>query len=103
MIVTTGNDVPGQNFRIIGVVRGNTVQMKDIIKDIGAGIRNIVGGESKSYSNLTSESRDMAYARMIENAERMQADGIVAMRFDSGHIVEGAMELLAYGTAVKFV
>jgi uncharacterized protein YbjQ (UPF0145 family) len=45
----------------------------------------------------------MAYARMIENAERMQADGIIAMRFDSGHIVEGAMELLAYGTAVKFV
>ena len=104
IIVTTGNDVPGKKIKkVLGIVRGNTVRSRNIGRDIGAALKNIVGGEIKSYTELISQSRDEAYNRMVNNAIEMGADGILAMRFGTSSIMAASSEILAYGTAVKFV
>ena len=81
---------------------GNTVQSKNAFKDIGAGLRSIVGGEVGSYTKMLAEARDIAISRMIEQAQRLGADAIVNVRFSSASIMGGAAEILAWGTAVKF-
>lgn len=103
MIVTTGNEIQGKKFQEIGVVKGNVVQARHIGRDIMASFKNIAGGEIKSYSELTSTSRDKAYDRMIDEAKKQKADGIIAMRFSSSSLMDGTIEMLCYGTAVKFV
>jgi uncharacterized protein YbjQ (UPF0145 family) len=85
----------------LGVVKGNTIRAKHIGKDILAGLRTIVGGEIHEYSKMFSESREQATDRMIRKAQEMGADGIVCMRFTTSNVMQGAAELLAYGTAVK--
>ncbi len=102
MIVTTANDVPGRNYEVLGPVRGNIVRSKNIGRDIMASVKSVVGGEIKSYTMLTDEARQIAEDRMIEQAEEMGADAIIAMRFGTGSIQAGTVEMLAYGTAVKF-
>ena len=102
MILSTTNEVPGRDFEIIGLVNGNTVKSKNAFKDIGAGLKSIVGGELGSYMKMISEARETATQRMIQMAEEMGADAIVAVRYGSSSIMEGASELFAYGTAVKF-
>ncbi len=102
MILTTGNEVPGKDFEIIGLVNGNTVQSKNAIKDLGASLKSIVGGEVGSYMKMISEARETVTERMIQMAEGMNADAIIAIRYGSSSIMEGASELFAYGTAVKF-
>lgn len=102
MICTTGYEVPGRDFEIIGLVNGNTVQSKNAFKDIGAGLKSLVGGELGSYMKMISEARETVTQRMIEMAEGMQADAIIGIRYGSSSIMEGASELFAYGTAVKF-
>ena len=102
MILTTTNEVPGRDFEIIGLVNGNTVKSKNALKDIGAGLKSIVGGELGSYMKMISEARETATQRIIQMAEGMGADAIIAVRYGSSSIMEGASELFAYGTAVKF-
>ena len=102
MILSTTNEVPGRDFEIIGLVNGNTVKSKNALKDLGAGLKSIVGGELGSYMKMISEARETATQRMIQMAEEMGADAIVAVRYGSSSIMEGASELFAYGTAVKF-
>ena len=103
IIVTTGNDVPGKKIKkVLGIVRGNTVRARNIGRDIGAMLKNIVGGEIKTYTELTSQARDEAFNRMVNNAIDMGADGIIAMRFTTATVMQGAEEMLAFGTAVKF-
>ncbi len=103
MIVVNTPTIEGQKIKTLGMVTGNTVQSKNAFKDIGAGLRTIVGGEVGSYTKMLAESRDLALNRMIEQATNMGADAIVNVRFSSASIMSGAAEILAWGTAVKFV
>ena len=103
MIVTTADIVPGQNVQILGLVRGNIVTSKNIGRDMMAGMKGIVGGEIKSYTEMTNEARQVAEDRMVAEAQALGADAVVAMSFGSSSIVQGTTEMLAYGTAVKFV
>lgn len=102
MLLTTGNDIPGKDFEVMGLVNGNTVKSKNALKDFGAGLKSIVGGELGSYMKMISEARETATERMIQMATEMGADAIIAVRYGSSSIMEGASELFAYGTAVKF-
>ncbi len=102
MIVTTGNEVPGKKIvEVIGVVKGSTVRARNIGRDIGAGLKNIVGGEVKTYTEMTKNSREEAYNRMVNEALEMEADAIIGVRFTTSMVMAGASEMLAYGTAVK--
>ena len=102
MIVTSADVVPGQNVQVLGLVRGNIVTSRHIGRDMMASVKSVVGGEIKSYTEMTNEARQVAEDRMIEQAQRLGADAILAMRFDSGSIQPGTIEMIAYGTAVKF-
>lgn len=102
IIVTTGEEIPGAKIaKVLGVVRGNTVRARNLGRDIGAGLKNIVGGEIKTYSEMTAQSRDEAFNRMVNSAADMGADAIVGMRFSTSMVMAGASEMLAFGTAVK--
>jgi len=102
IIVTTGETVPGCKIvQILGVAKGNTVRARNIGRDIGAGFRNLVGGEVKTYTEMTSQSRDEAFNRMVNEAVSMGADAIIGMRFSTSMVMQGASEMLAFGTAVK--
>ena len=102
IIVTTGLEIPGKKVvKILGVARGNTVRARNIGRDIGAGFKNIVGGEIKTYTDMATQSRDEAYNRMVNAAIEMGADAIIGMRFMTSTIIKGASEMLAFGTAVK--
>ncbi|MDD4281506.1 MAG: YbjQ family protein [Candidatus Methanofastidiosa archaeon] len=102
MIITTANDVPGQTVtEVLGIVKGNTIRAKHIGKDIVAGLRNLVGGELKEYTEMITEAREEAMARMEREATAMGADAIVGVRITTSQVATGAAEILAYGTAVK--
>lgn len=102
MIVTTGEVIPGKQVKeIIGVVKGNTVRARNVGRDIGAGFKSIIGGEVKTYTDMTTSSREEAYNRMVNQAIDMGADAIIGMKFMTSMIMQGASEMLAYGTAVK--
>lgn len=103
MIVTTCDLIPGQQVQILGLVSGNVVQSKHIGRDLMAGFKNIAGGEIKSYTDMLQEGRQIAEQRMVAQAQSMGADAIICMRFASASVMEGALDMLAYGTAVKFV
>src|SRR3989338_6399693 len=103
IIVTTGNDIPGKTIKkVLGIVRGNTVRTRHIGVDVGAFLKNIIGGEIKNYTELTNQARYEAYNRMVNNAIEIGADAIIAMRFTTSTVMAGASEMLAFGTAVKF-
>jgi uncharacterized protein YbjQ (UPF0145 family) len=102
IIVTTGEEVPGKKVsQVLGVVRGSTVRARNIGRDIGAGFKNLVGGEIKTYTEMTSQSRDEAFNRMVNEAVKLKADAIIGMRFSTSMVMQGASEMLAFGTAVK--
>ena len=103
MIVTTCDVVPGQQVQVLGLVRGNVVTAKNIGRDLMAGLKNLAGGEIKSYTSMIADGRNIAEQRMIAEAQAMGADAIICMRFSGGSVMEGTVEMLAYGTAVKFV
>lgn len=103
MIITTTETINGKTLEHLGVVKGGTVQAKHVGKDLMAGFKNIVGGELKGYTEMLQESREIAQQRMISEAHVLGADAIVAMRFASAGIMDGAAEVIAYGTAVKFI
>ncbi len=102
IIITTGNEVPEKKIvKVLGVVKGNTVRARNIGRDIGAGFKNIVGGEIKTYTEMTTHSREEAFNRMVNQAIDMKADAIIGVRFMTSMVMAGASEMLAYGTAVK--
>ncbi len=102
MIVTTGDDIPRKKIvEVLGIVRGSTVRARNIGRDIGAGFKNLIGGEIKTYTEMTSQSRDEAFNRMVNEAIKLKADAIVGMKFGTSMVMQGASEMLAYGTAVK--
>lgn len=103
MIVVTTDEISGKTIKeTLGLAQGSIVMAKHIGSDFAAGLRNIVGGEVKGYTDMMEKSRREAFNRMIKNAEKMGADAIVGMRYSSSTIMGGASEMLAFGTAVKF-
>jgi len=103
MIISTTEKIPNKEIsEILGIARGSTVRAKNIGKDIFAGFKNIVGGEIEEYTKLQADSREQALMRMKNDAETMGANGIVNVRFSTSMVMQGAAEILAYGTAVKF-
>ena len=103
MIVTTTDEIPGKKYEILGIVQGNMIQTKNIGRDFTQGRKSLVGGELKSYVDMVNESRATATKRMIEQANAIGADAIVGMRYTSSTVAAGAAEVLAFGTAVKFI
>jgi len=103
IIVTTGEEVPGKKIvEVLGVVKGSTVRARNIGRDIGAGFKNLIGGEIKTYTDMIGQSREEAYNRMVNEAIEKGANAVINMRFMTSMIMQGASEMLAYGTAVKF-
>ena len=102
MLITTMNDIPGKEIEPLGVVNGSTVQTVNAFKDIGASFKTLVGGELKKYNEMMANARDIANNRMVEQAQALGADAIVAFRYSSSEIAQGAAEIMSYGTAVKF-
>ena len=101
MIIVTTENVPGKEvIELKGFVKGSTVWCKNIGRDIGAGLRSIVGGEMEGYNEMLIEARQIAIGRMVEEAEAMGANAIVGLRLMSSAVIAGAAEMVAYGTAV---
>lgn len=102
MMVATTDSLPGREVKeILGVVFGSCVQMKHVGKDLRAVGRNILGGESKAYTELMEESRRTAMQRMLDEANELGADAVIGMRYATAQTMAGAAELIAFGTAVK--
>ena len=102
MILCTSNEVTGKTItETLGLVRGNTIRARHLGRDISAFFKNIIGGEVHDYTKMMAEAREQALDRMVAEAETMGADAIVAIRFSTSFIMQGAAELLAFGTAVK--
>ena len=101
MILTTSPDICGKKVvRTFGLVRGNTIRARHVGRDITAGLRTLVGGEISEYTKLFAESREQAIDRMVEEAEGLGANAVVALRFSTSMVMSGAAELMCYGTAV---
>ncbi len=102
MLLTTQNNFADYDIiKTLGLVRGNTIRARHAGKDIMASLRTLVGGEITEYTKMLAEAREQAMDRMIANAKSLGADGIVGVRFTTSAVIQGAAELLAYGTAVK--
>ena len=102
MILTNIESVPGKKIiEHYGLVCGSTVRAKNAFKDLGAGFKNVFGGELKSYTALIEESRAQAIERMMQQAQQLGANAIVNVRFSTSTIAQGAAELYVYGTAIK--
>ena len=102
MIVVNTEYIAGKEIKeTLGLVKGSTVQSKNIGRDIAQGFKGIIGGELKSYTDMMNEARDIATGRMIEEAQQLGADAVINVRFASSSIMQGAAEVMAYGTAVK--
>ena len=103
MILVTTDYISGKELQTLTLVKGSTIQSKHLGKDIMQGFKTLVGGELKAYTEMMDEARALATKRMVEDAERLGADAIVNIRYASSAVMEGAAEVMAYGTAVKFV
>ncbi|THE63502.1 YbjQ family protein [Salinadaptatus halalkaliphilus] len=102
MYIANTETVPdGEIVEVLGIARGNTVEAKNVGKDITQGIRNVFGGELKGYSDLLTKARDEAITRMEADAEEMGADAVVNVRLETSQITDGGSEVMAYGTAVR--
>ena len=103
MIISTTDKIPNKDIiQILGIVRGNSVRARHIGRDIFAGLKNIVGGEIDEYTKLLDQSREQAMQRMISDAQQINADAILNVRFTTSMVMQATSEILAYGTAVKF-
>lgn len=101
MLVLTTNEIPGKQIILVkGLVQGGTVQSKHVGRGIGAGLKTLVGGEIRGYSDMMEEARNIALERMIGEANNLGANAIVGMRYQTSTIMGGASEVIAYGTAV---
>ena len=101
ILVVTSPEIPGKKIvRTLGLVSGNTIRARHVGKDIMAGLRNLVGGEVTEYAKLMAESREQALDRMLAEAEKLGANGVISIQFTTSVIMGGAAEMMAYGTAV---
>ena len=103
MILVTTDYISGKDLEMLGLVKGSTIQSKNIGMDITQGFKTLVGGELGAYTEMMNDARALATKRMVAEAESMGADAIVNIRYASSAVMQGAAEVMAYGTAVKFV
>lgn len=103
MILVNTDFVSGKQIETLGVVKGATIRSKHLGRDIGAAFKTIVGGELKGYADMITEAREIATQRMVEEAQALGADAVINLRYASASVMQGAAEILVYGTAVKFV
>ena len=94
---------PGKEIEVLGLVKGTIVQTKNIGRDFMAGMKTLVGGEITSYTDMLNEARQIAVKRMVDEAKELGADAVIGIRYSSAQMMQGAAEVLAYGTAVKFL
>lgn len=97
------DSIPGKEIEAIGIVKGTVVQTKNIGRDFMAGMKTLVGGEIVGYTEMLNEARQIATKRMVDEAEKLNADAIVAVRYGSSQVMQSAAEVIAYGTAVKII
>ena len=101
MILVTTDGINGRELEMLGLVKGSTIQTVNAVRDIGAGLKTLVGGELTKYNEMMNNARALATKRMVEEADAMGADAIVGVRYSSASVMQGAAEVMAYGTAVK--
>ncbi len=102
MLMVNTDFISGREIETIAIVKGSTIQAKHLGKDILSGLKTLVGGELKAYVEMINEARAIATKRMVEEAEKLGADAIVNIRYSTSNVMQGAAEILVYGTAVKF-
>jgi uncharacterized protein YbjQ (UPF0145 family) len=102
MILVNTDYISGKEFEMLGIVKGSTIQSKNVGRDISQGLKTLIGGELKAYNEMMNDARALATKRMVEEATSLEADAIVNIRYASAAIMAGAAEVMAYGTAVKF-
>ena len=102
MILVNTDFISGKEVETLSVVKGSTIQSKHLGRDIMAGLKTIIGGELEGYSEMLNEARAIATKRMVEEAEKLKADAVVNIRYATSNIMQGAAEVMVYGTAVKF-
>ena len=103
MTLVSIDTIPGREYEVLGIVKGTIVQTKNFGKDFMAGMKTLVGGEITGYTEMLIEARQIATKRMVDEEEAMSADAIVGVRYGSSQIMQGAAEVIAYGTAVRFI
>ena len=103
MILVTTDTIEGRVLEPLGLVKGSTIQTVNAIRDIGAGFKTLVGGELTKYNEMMNNARALATKRMVEEANTLGADAIVCIRYASAAVMQNAAEVMAYGTAVKFI
>lgn len=102
MLLVNTDYITGKELEMLGLVKGSTIQTKNVGRDITQGFKTLVGGELKAYTEMMDDARKLATDRMMEEAEAMGADAVVNVRYNSASVMQGAAEVVAYGTAVKF-
>lgn len=94
---------PGKEFEVLGIVKGTIVQSKNVGRDLMAGLKTLVGGEIAGYTEMLNEARQIATKRMVDEAEALGADAVIGVHYGSSAVMQGAAEVIAYGTAIKFL
>ena len=102
MLLVNIDHIPGKELEVLGLVKGTTVHSKNLGRDFMASFKTLVGGEIVSYTEMLQEARQIATKRMVDEAEALNADAIINIRFGSSSVMQGAAEVVAYGTAVKY-
>ena len=102
MLLVNINHIPGREFEALGMVKGCVVQSKHFGKDFMAGMKTLVGGEIVGYTEMLTEARQIAVKRMVDEAEKLGADAVINIRYGSSSVMQGAAEVIAYGTAVRY-
>ena len=102
MLIVTTESIAGKELEMLGLVKGSTIQSKHLGSDITQSFKTLVGGELKSYTEMMNDARALATKRMVQEAEALDADAIVCVRYASAGVMQGAAEVMAYGTAVRF-
>lgn len=103
MLLVNTDYITGKELEMLGIVKGSTIQTRNIGRDITQGFKSLVGGELKAYNEMMNEARALATKRMVEEAQTLGADAVVNIRYASSAIMETAAEVIAYGTAVRFI
>ena len=102
MLLVNTEHIPGHDYEILGLVRGSTIQTKHLGQDLTQSLKTLVGGELRAYTEMMDQARDLATERMAGEAARLGADAVVSIRYATSAIMQGAAEVMVYGTAVKF-
>ena len=103
MLLVNIDYIPGKDLEVLGLVKGTVVQSKNFGKDFMAGMKTLVGGEIVSYTEMLNEARQIAVKRMVDEAKELGADAVIGVRYGSSQVMNGAAEVIAYGTAVKYL